>query len=118
MKPHSWIVALPEWEPESLPGYAEAVATLAAGGTLFPKREKGPPRAKRTVESLTEERDRLIARRSLLYSRQGVDDPGAISGIQRHSTTRRQNAATDSALEQITRLTARIDGLNHRINKR
>lgn len=116
MKPHPWIVALPEWQPHLLPGYAEAVAKLERGESLFSKKAKSRPRPKRTAESLAAERDRLLVRRSLLYS--APDDPGMVSGIQRRasSASRKRDAATDAALTEHARLTTRIDYLNMRLH--
>ena len=110
--PKPWLIRLPK--PEELEGYADAVATLARGESLFPDQPKRAPiaRVKRTVESLTAERDRLVAERDAINIADSGDTAGArlnLSGMRRHYKN------TDAHLQRHTKLTARIDALNFRI---
>lgn len=124
MKPRSWAThVLPEHHPETwahLDGYTEAVKKVQSG-TLVPAAPSviTAPRKRRTVESLTEERDRLTTQRDGLYQHHLPDDPGALSGIRKQVTNsdRKWATVTDQNLERYTTLTRRIDYLNYRIRK-
>lgn len=113
--PHRWAtIVLPR--PQDLPGYAEAVAAIARGESPFapqPKRET-VKRIRRTVGSLTAERDRLTTQRDAITPRDPGDTAGArlnAAGIKRHYKH------TDAQLTRYTRLTALINELNFRIEK-
>ena len=59
MTVHWWVKPLPEWEPKSLPGYAEAVAAIARGEKpTYPGEVAQPvtaePKPARRVKSLAE----------------------------------------------------------------
>lgn len=123
MKPRSWAThIIPEHHPESWPdleGYAEAVEKVRQGQPLFPVAPSPvtAPRRRRTVEDLTQERDRLTAQRDGLYGHHLPDDPGALSGTHRRRTNadRKRDTRTDAQLEKHAALTRRIDYLNYRI---
>lgn len=125
MKPRSWAThRIPEHHPDTwaeLPGYDEAAEKVRQGQSLFPVAPSPvtAQRVRRTVESLTAERDRLTAQRDALYGHHLPDDPGALSGIRRKRTTTdtKRDAATDRNLERAAKLTTRIDYLDMRIRK-
>ena len=122
-KPYPWIVPLLEWTPEKLPGYAEAVAKLARGESLFPKPEpvkaQHVKRVTRSLESLTSERDRLLLKRDGATTNEIPDDPGALSGIRKPNASkdRKSAARTDRMLEQYVTLSQRIAYLDGRIRR-
>ena len=122
-KPYPWIVPLLEWTPEKLPGYAEAVAKLARGESLFDKPEPVKAhhvkRVTRSLESLTAERDRLMAKRDGGIPTEMPDDPGALSGIRKPNASkdRKSAARTDRMLEQYVSLSQRIAYLDGRIRR-
>jgi len=123
--PKKWAtIPLPEWTPETLPGYAEAMAKLERGESLF---EKPAPvvkaarikRVPRSLESLTAERDRLLIKRDGYTRTEMPDDPGALSGIRKPNASkdRKTAARTDRQLEQYVTLSQRIAYLDGRIRR-
>ena len=115
-RPHAWIaVHLPR--PHELEGYAEAVAKVARGESLFPDevRRVPVPRVLRSVESLTLEHDHLLKLRARIIPADSGDTAGArlnAAGMIRHYKH------TDNQLARYARLTGRIDALKSRIAKR
>ena len=112
--PKWWVVPLPEWTPEIVPGYAEAKAKLERGESLTPARVKGAPRRRRrTVVELETERDQLTAQRDRLTS---VDRPTDTAAARLNpSGVRAHYKHTDAQLVRYTALTGRIVQLDYRI---
>jgi len=120
--PRAWAtIALPEWKPETLPGYAEAKAKVERGEPLFAPQPVSArsPRPRRTLADLTDERNRLTAKRDGLGNGGLPDDPGALSGIRRKRARAdsARDRKTDADLERFTAITKRIDYLDYRIRK-
>lgn len=118
--PRYWAtIPLPEWNPESLPGYAEAKAKAERGEPLFDKQpvKTRTPRVKRSLESLTAERDRLVQKRDQITGNKLPDDPGALSGIRKPNARkdRADGARTDRELAAYVTLSQRIAHLDGRI---
>ena len=122
-KVRPWIVPLLEWTPEKLPGYDEVMSKLARGESLFPKPEPVTShhvkRVTRSLESLTAERDRLLAKRDGATTNEIPDDPGALSGIRKPNASkdRKSAARTDRMLEQYVTLSQRIAYLEGRMSR-
>lgn len=121
-KPRLWCSEpLLEWTPEKLPGYAEAVAKIERGESLFPKEQKPAttPRVRRSLDSLKEERERLTAQLDALSGTYMPDDPGALSGVRRRRTSadHKRDRKTDADLQKAVKLRGRIDYLDFRILK-
>jgi len=117
--PKPFMVPLPEWTPEQLPGYTEAKAKADRGESLTPPQRARVkrPRLRRSLESLTAERDRLVAKRDALGGSGLPDDPGALSGIRRMATAAdiKSRARMDRELDQFVAWSQRIAYLNGRI---
>lgn len=118
--PKYWAtIPLPEWNPESLPGYAEAKAKAERGEPLFDKQpvKTRTPRIKRSLESLTDERDRLVQKRDQITGNKLPDDPGALSGIRKPNAykDRKSAAKTERDLMLHVKLSQRIAYLDGRI---
>lgn len=110
--PKPWLQPLPEWAPDSLPGFADAAARVERGETLFParvKHPKSPPR--RTIESLQVEHDALVAQRDRL----GATRDDRAAAMLSAKTAHREHARLDRDLAKFVRLTVRIDALANKI---
>jgi hypothetical protein len=109
--PKAWMRPLPEWDPESLPGFAEARAKVERGEPLFPRRVAGPAPRRRSVEELIAERDRLAVRRAAL----GVVSADPAAARLSVGAAHRQADRLDRDLVKWRRLDARISALTFRI---
>jgi len=118
--PKHWAtIPLPEWAPDRLTGYAEALAAFGRGESLTtpqPARIR-KPRVLRSLDSLIAERDRCVAKRDALGMSGLPDDPGALSGVRRKPTgaDHRSAARMDRELGQYITYSQRIAYLNGRI---
>ena len=103
--------ALPEWFIR--PGDENLVELPAPPAPPKPQRR---PRTYRTAQSLTEQRDRLIAARDHILAITGVPDRAAAGGeALGRKRTARQAVRSDNALRRYVDLDDRIRKLNNRI---
>ena len=110
--PKTWAtIALPEWTPETLPGYADAKAKAERGEPLFPRKVVGKAWARRSLESLQVEHDSLMVQRDRL----GATRDDTAAAMLAHRDALRETSRMDRDLAKYARLTARIDFLAFRI---
>lgn len=111
MKPQAWI-SIPLPKPHELPGYAEAVAKLERGESLFPKPAKRPTPVRRPLSALVAQRDRLSAQLAQFDGSGPVDTAAARldqAGMRRHYKH------TDAQLARYTALRSRLGELEAKI---
>lgn len=113
--PKPWLQPLPEWTPDKLPGFTEAAAKAGRGDSLFPTQAKHPksPRPRRTLESLQDEHDALVAQRDRL----GATRDDRAAAMLSAKTAHREQARLDRDLAKFVRLTVRIESLAGKITK-